>query len=169
MPQLFFPAPEWNKQAYNLGMRQFGWNRGKRKHAGCDVYARLGSMVVAIADGTVVENNSFYARTNQLSVFHPGIGVVRYGEIVNIPPKFAIGSPVIAGETVGEIGHLYGLKVHPMLHFELYDGTGVGSLSLAPAAADPTYSNVPQARYRRRADLMDPTALLDRLAALLPK
>jgi hypothetical protein len=43
-----------------------------------------------------------------------------------------------------------------MLHFELYSGKEPGALT--------TRKNKP---YQRRADLLDPTALLDRLAWLL--
>jgi murein DD-endopeptidase MepM/ murein hydrolase activator NlpD len=162
---LFFPVPEWNKQSYKEGMRQFGWSRngGKRFHAGCDIYAPLKSPVIAIADGVVVENAFFYLGTNQISVRHDGIGVVRYGEIVDIPKKFAIGSPVVAGELVGKIGHLTGIKVHPMLHFELFDGSETGSLSLTGKQAESKYKNVKQQSYRRRADLMNAADLLDRL------
>jgi murein DD-endopeptidase MepM/ murein hydrolase activator NlpD len=161
---LYFPVPEWNKQSYKEGMRQFGWNRpGGRFHAGCDIYAPLKSPVIAIADGVVVEKAFFYLGTYQISVRHDGIGVVRYGEIVEIPEKFTLGSQVVAGELVGKIGHLTGIKVHPMLHFELFDGSVSGSLSLPPDSAESKYTNVPQKKYRRRADLMNSAQLLDRL------
>jgi murein DD-endopeptidase MepM/ murein hydrolase activator NlpD len=162
---LFFPVSEWNKQSYKEGMRQFGWRRdgGKRLHAGCDIYAPLKSPVIAIADGVVVERSYFYAGTDQLSVRHAGIGIVRYGEMQFIPEKFSVGIEVKAGELVGSIGHLRGLKVHPMLHFELYAGTESGLLSLKPAETESKYTNVKQGPYRRRSDLINSTELLDRL------
>lgn len=172
---LFFPASEWNGLSYKQEMRQFGWRRekGARIHAGCDIYAPLKSDVIAIADGTVVENAPFYNGTYQISVNHPGIGIVRYGEILNIPKKFTIDSKVVAGEKVGEVGKV-GAKLSPMLHIEHYDGSGVGSLSpyskkqidaiRKKGENDPTvYKNLPQKNYWRRNDLLDSTVLLDQI------
>ena len=53
-----------------------------------------------------------------------------------------------------------------MLHFELFDGSGSGKLTVRPPAKEPEHYNegvLKDARYQRRADLMNPTKLLDRL------
>lgn len=165
---LIFPVPEWNKTSYKEGMRQFGWRRkGGRLHAGCDIYAPLRSPVKTIAAGKIVESGGFYNGTDQIAIDHgAGIGIVRYGEIYR-EKGMDVGVDVGAGVVIGYIGHLVGMKVHPMLHLEQYDGSGAGKLSITDKkAAEPTHYNIgvePTGRYRRRADLMNPTPLLDRI------
>ena len=72
------------------GMRQFSWNRGKRLHAGCDLYAPLGTPVRAIAAGTVVYVSQTFTpgtvkevASGAIAVHHPSVqAVVRYGEVL---------------------------------------------------------------------------------------
>lgn len=164
MADLYFPVPQWIKSySYKEGMRQFGWRRskGKRLHAGCDIYAPLGSPVKTIADGKVVEKALFYNGTFQISVNHPNIGVIRYGEIDKIPAKLGIGDDISAGMQVGVIGQLQGMDVHPMLHLELFKGTVGGILTDRKNLT--IYSFVKAGPYQRRSDLMNPTDLLDKL------
>ena len=83
--------------AYDVtsGQRQFGWNRGGRLHAGCDLYAPLGTLVRAIADGEVVYTSTNFTEakggqpaTGAIAVYHPGLEVVvRYAEIL-VPSEY---------------------------------------------------------------------------------
>lgn len=163
---LYFPAPKFDG-SYKLGMAQFGWRRPHgRVHAGCDLYAPLKSDIVAANDGIIVESGYFYERTQVIAISHDGIGVIRYGKILEIPVKFLgkTGEKVEAGDLIGKVGQV--IKISPMLHFELFDGTGTGKLTVRPPATEPEYYNpgvLKNARYQRRADLMNPTELLDRL------
>jgi murein DD-endopeptidase MepM/ murein hydrolase activator NlpD len=149
-----FPVPDWIR-TYSLRSppRSFGApRRGGRKHAGCDLYAPLGSDVVAIDAGKILEVRPFYWKTQAVVIEHPGIGVVRYGEITP-GPGISNGVRVTEGMIIGSIAQLInprpgGLNPHPMLHFELYAGTGTGPLSTADGP------------YQRRGDLQNPTALL---------
>lgn len=164
----FFPVPKYNGN-YKQGMAQFGWRRpGGRVHAACDLYAPLKSDVVAVDAGIIVESGDFYIGTQAIAIRHEGIGIIRYGEIVEIPEEFLkIGAKVEKGGIViGKVGQV--IKVSPMVHFELFDGTGSGTLTVRPPAKEPEHYNegvLKSAKYQRRADLMNPTSLLDRLWA----
>lgn len=160
---LYFPAPKYNGN-YKQGMAQFGWRRpGGRVHAACDIYAPLKSDVVAVADGTIVESGEFYLKTQAIAIRHEGIGIIRYGEILEIPKEFLkIDAPVKAGDVIGKVGQV--IKVSPMLHFELFDGTKSGILTDRRKGIEYYNEDVlKNANYQRRADLMNPTKLLDRL------
>ena len=55
---LCFPMRKQPTQSYKTGMRKFGSNRsdGTRKHAGCDLYAPVGTEILALKDGTVIRD-----------------------------------------------------------------------------------------------------------------
>jgi murein DD-endopeptidase MepM/ murein hydrolase activator NlpD len=148
-----FPVPAWIKTySFRNPPRSFGAARRGRKHAGCDLYAPLGSDVIAIDAGKVVEVKPFYWKTFAVVIEHPKVGVVRYGEITPAP-GMAPGVRVNEGTVIGAIAQLINpdprrRNPHPMLHFELYAGTVAGPLS------------TPDGPYQRRSDLQNPTALL---------
>lgn len=151
--------PLWTKPtaSWKDGYRYFGAPRsgGTRKHAGCDLYAPYLSKIRAIADGVVIlAPYYFYDGTNALEVFHPGIGVVRYGEIssgTRVPLR--AGDKVACGQHIAYVGLLDSLQMH-MIHFELFDEAARGQ-SLSGGGP-----------YRRNPHLRDPTALLDKLHKL---
>ena len=154
----YWPVPEWiASQSYKQHPRSFGTKRSKgRTHAGCDLYAPLGSPVIAITDGRVIESGIFYLGTSQVTIHHGSLGVIRYGEIeTGSAPK--IGSLIVAGQQIGKIGSL-GKGIHPMLHIEHYSGNATGSLT-----------NLKNAPYFRRNDLLDCSVLLDSLLCLRNK
>lgn len=149
-----WPVPEWlPKYSYTERPRHFGAPRdgGKRKHAGCDLYAPEGSPVVAITHGRVIAVYEFYGKADAVEVDHGNLGIVRYGEIL-AADDVAAGCVLKPGQTLGTIARLMGLgNIHPMLHLELFNGKGKGKLTQ------------PGNDYRRRSDLVDPTSLLDNL------
>jgi murein DD-endopeptidase MepM/ murein hydrolase activator NlpD len=130
------------------GAGGFGTGRsgGSRKHAGCDMYAAVGTPIYAVEDGVVLDLYSFYCSTDALEV--KGSRVIRYGEI---RPGSAIkynarpGQTVKRGQVIAEVGRL-DCYYQPMLHFELYGGTASGPLTTSGNA------------FQRRSDLLDPTA-----------
>ena len=154
----FWPVPEWiSSYSYKQTPRSFGSRRaGGRVHAGCDLYAPLGSPVVAITSGRVLESRDFYLGTFQVTIDHGALGVVRYGEVSpeGVPKTGAV---VEAGQQIGKIGNL-GRGLHPMLHIEHFSGAATGAV---------TNSNNPP--YSRRSDLQDCTKLLDSLLCLRDK
>jgi murein DD-endopeptidase MepM/ murein hydrolase activator NlpD len=146
--------PLWMKPtaSWKTRPRYFGSGRkGGRKHAGVDLYAPAGTKIRAIADGRILRGPYFfYDGTYALEVVHPGIGVVRYGEIKG---KLApgVGKEVKAGQHIAFVGYLTKLKMS-MLHFELYKEAAKNDATLSGGGP-----------FRRNAKLIDPTPLIDRL------
>ena len=148
-----FPLMMTPAKSYKEGMRRFGSRRskGRRLHAGCDLYAAPGTPIRAMQDGIVarpVEN--FYMGTKVLLIHH-GDYLARYGEISRAATGIDNGATVSKGDVIGYVGELKfkSGNVMSMLHLELYEGTHSGPLS--------TRGN----KYRRRGDLLDPTPVLD--------
>jgi murein DD-endopeptidase MepM/ murein hydrolase activator NlpD len=130
-------------------MRRFGAKRkGDRLHAGCDLYADVGSPILALDSGEVLKIYEFYLGTFALEVRHPKF-IARYGEIKQgLPPGIKAGTPVTRGQPIAYVGKLTGLNMS-MLHLELYSGAGNGPLTTKTGP------------YKRRGDLIDPTPILD--------
>jgi murein DD-endopeptidase MepM/ murein hydrolase activator NlpD len=156
--EFFFPFKELPTQNWTDGMRRFGASRsgGKRAHAGCDLYQPVGTTIHAIADGVVTLGPYlFYNDTYALEVDH-GSFLVRYGEIQKNAMVKA-GDRVRAGQPIAKVGKLTGMR-NSMLHFELYDKSASGQLTVKNNSTKRTSKGVP---FMRRADLIDPTQKLN--------
>ena len=118
-----------------------------------DTFTMAPPPVRAIADGVVIQAPYFfYLGTNALEVNHPGIGVVRYGEIsIAKPVRLKAGEHVKAGQIIAYVGRLD--TGASMIHFELYSGKATGPLT--------ERGRLP---YQRRRDLLNPSDLIDRLS-----
>lgn len=140
-------------QSYKTGMGAFGADRasGKRKHAGCDLYAPKGTPIKAVLDGSVIQEYPFYMDTRALEIDH-GNMIVRYGEIANVAVGIKSGVRVKKGQVIAYVGEMIfpSGNTMSMLHLEFYKGTSSGPLTVREALP-----------YQRRADLFDPTQLLD--------
>ena len=150
---ILFPLNFVPDESYKSGMRAFGSNRsrGQRKHAGVDLYAPEGTPIRAIKDGTVIQQYKFYLGTRALEVDH-GDMIIRYGEISRVADGIESGTSVKRGQLIAYVGELVfasGNKMS-MLHLEAYKGTSSGPLTVRDSKP-----------YKRRADLFDPTELLD--------
>jgi murein DD-endopeptidase MepM/ murein hydrolase activator NlpD len=164
-----FPFPSLPASDWTHSPRAFGSNRnnGRRAHAGCDLYFEKGTWIYAIADGTVTRGPyPFYCETFALEVDH-GDFLVRYGEIQKTT-TVKEGDRVHAGEQIAKVGHLIGIQVpSDMLHFELYDKTASGPLTITDANRSKKRSDgIP---FMRRTDLIDPTSQLTQWQVRLPK
>jgi murein DD-endopeptidase MepM/ murein hydrolase activator NlpD len=106
-----------------------GYRNGEGKHTGIDIYAPVGSKVVAIEDGKVVHVSEFtgapwspqWRRTWYVMVEHVNGNVVVYGEIRK--PRLQKGQTIAAGQIIGYTAKvLFGKKEKDssMLHFELH-------------------------------------------------
>lgn len=150
---LVFPLTFRPSQSYREAPRSFGSNRsgGRRKHGGCDLYAPVGSAVLAMAKGKVISVvYRFYCSTYAIEIDH-GTFIARYGEILLEPAKsLKLNSEVRAGQMIGAVGQL-DCYHQSMLHIETYRGDASGSLT--------NRSNTP---YQRRSDLIDCTPFLDK-------
>ncbi len=150
-PFAFHPKPDWHSGARYFGARR---DSGKRLHAGCDLLAPKGTQIYAIADGTLVRPEYyFYSATHAVEIRH-GNYIVRYGEIM--PGSYTGGTTVKKGQPICKVGRLS--SGSSMLHFEMYSN-GASSAKLTTG----------QGPYKRRADLMNPTALLDEWVKKLPR
>jgi murein DD-endopeptidase MepM/ murein hydrolase activator NlpD len=165
---LYFPFPVLPSTNWTHGARAFASNRsrGKRAHAGCDLYFPQGTWIYAIADGKVTRGPEwFYAQTYALEVDH-GDFIARYGEV---QPHTMVrgGDTVRAGQKIARVGRLVGISVpSDMLHLELFDKSASGPLTVSGAGSARRTDGVP---FLRRRDLMDPTTHLGQWSASLPQ
>ena len=124
-----------------------------------------GTLIHAIADGVVTRGPyPFYCETFALEIDH-GTFVARYGEIQSKTEVIA-GARVKAGQKIASVGHLVGIQVpSDMLHFELYDKSLSGPLTVASDSGSAMKKGVP---FMRRKDLIDPTLKLNQWRENLP-
>jgi murein DD-endopeptidase MepM/ murein hydrolase activator NlpD len=155
---MIFPLRKRPVLSYRQRPRAFGSPRdgGARQHAGCDLYANPGDEVLAVADGIVSRSlYKFYDQVYALEVNHPAVGIVRYGEVSGAAPGIKAGASVHAGEVIAYVGKMHSVP-QAMLHFEMYAGTATGLLT-----------DVHRPTFMRRADLIDPSDLLDSAVPLV--
>ena len=89
---------------------------GRRFHVGLDLFCQEGDVVLAIADGTIVNYYHFYEGTFALLISHSGV-VINYGEVAPDAPQefnWRIGGAITAGQRIARVGRLN------MIHFETY-------------------------------------------------
>ena len=150
-PDLLFPLFQRPTDSYKTRPRNFGSGRsGGRKHAGCDLYAEVGTAIRAMAQGRVLRPlYEFYGGTYALEIDH-GTFVARYGEIQRRDAnQLKQGDTVSPGQVIAHVGKLNNYY-RSMLHLELYTGSASGQLTVRGAPP-----------YQRRSDLFDPTTWLD--------
>lgn len=149
-----FPTVKSPTHSYTSGMRKFKANRGggTRSHAACDLYRYKDEPILSVAPGIVIRNlYYFYQGTYALEIRHSGGFIARYGELTGKKENgVSNGKKVKMGQRVGYMGKVNSNCCRPMLHFELFKGTGKGSLS--------QQGN----KFRRRSDLLDPTYYLQK-------
>lgn len=155
---LEFPLDHVPFQDFTGAPRSFASARdgGRRSHAAADLYSATTKDVTAIADGRVIDYYYFYSGTYAVVVEHPevdGMKIVRYGEIGALAPGIKVGKIVRRGDVLAKVGRIN--CCHPMLHFEGYKGTLTGPLTASGT------------RFKRRADLINPTAVLMELQGKL--
>ena len=147
-----FPLRARPAESYHERPRAFRAPRdgGVREHAGCDLYAAAGDAVLAMEDGTVTRGcYPFYDVVFALEVTSAAGRVIRYGEISGAVVGIRLGTLIDEGQPIARVGKMQTVA-QAMLHLEIYDGTGTGSLT-----------DRERPPFMRRADLVDPTELLD--------
>lgn len=156
------PAASWEERPRAFASPRAG---GARLHAGCDLYFPKGTSIHAIADGVVTRGPyPFYCETFALEIDH-GPFLARYGEIQS-KTEVSAGATVKAGQKIASVGHLIGIQVpSDMLHFELYDKSVSGPLTVANDSGSAMRHGVP---FMRRKDLIDPTLQLNQWCENLP-
>jgi len=156
------PAESWEERPRAFASPRAG---GARLHAGCDLYFPKGTPIHAVADGVVMRGPyPFYCETFALEIDH-GPFLARYGEIQS-KTEVTAGAKVKAGQRIASVGHLVGIQVpSDMLHFELYDKSMSGPLTVASDFGSAVKNGVP---FMRRRDLIDPTLQLNQWRENLP-
>lgn len=147
-----FPLRQRPAESYHERPRAFGSPRdgGARSHAGCDLYAAAGSDVLAMEAGMVTRGcYPFYDVVFAIEVTSADGRVIRYGEIAGAAAGIRSGTLVDAGQVIARVGKVQSIA-QAMLHLEMYAGTVTGPLT-----------DRGRPPFLRRADLADPTALLD--------
>lgn len=150
-PLPFVPKPSYSRSRGHA--RYFGAKRANgRLHAGCDLIAPANTEIFAIEDGIVVEvSKTFYHGTGVIALRHKSGFIARYCEILaSSVSGVTRGTAFGQGEVLAKVGQMH---TSAMLHFEIYSGTKNGLLTDRKSALN----------YQRRADLVDPTGLLDYL------
>ena len=164
--QFFFPFTQLPLESWLDGMRAFGSGRdkGKRVHAGCDLWFPVGTTIHAITNGTVIAKPYlFYHSTDALEIDH-GTFVARYGEIKQGSSSLKVGDQVGAGQEIAKVGKLDNMHIS-MLHLELYDKSATGPLTVKNNQTKKSASGLP---FWRRRDLMDPSAHLNEWKNKMP-
>lgn len=154
---MIFPVDMY-VDSFHARPARFGNTRPKgRVHAGCDLYVPEGTAVHAVADGIIrTDLSPFYEGTASIVIDHLFF-IVRYGELsFEAPVNDGVYSNPVSGEV--KEGRILGYVKRtnypvPMLHFEMYSGSGSGPLT--------NRMNKPT---QRRSDLMDPTDWLKSMA-----
>lgn len=113
-------------QIHGNWARRFGATRDGHTHAGIDLYANDGDVVVATEDGTIVGTQTFHLGTDAVLLQTDSGIVVLYGEVAPWSWKkygLQVGSRVRAGQPIAQIGCMVGeppnCESH-MLHLETY-------------------------------------------------
>jgi murein DD-endopeptidase MepM/ murein hydrolase activator NlpD len=123
-----------------------------RYHVGVDLWGDEGDVVVACADGTVVNARFFYHGTYRVLVEHDAC-VINYGEVKKDSWRefgLASGSRVRAGDPIALVGKM---DEDSMCHFEMYVSGTTDTARWYRSDDDP-----PE-------ELLNPTAFLLRIAA----
>ncbi|BFM41716.1 hypothetical protein CFS9_03570 [Flavobacterium sp. CFS9] len=134
----------------------------KRKHAGRDLYTEPKAIVVAIADGEVLEARYFYAGTNQVTVLHKLKDgrkfIARYGELDPNSIEVKKGDKIKQKQILGKTGNLLGKSVISgekiyMLHFEIFSAEEEN-------INHPLTDKLNGSPFQRRKDLLDSIDIL---------
>ncbi len=109
-----WPTRGWITSGF--GYRIYPFTGETKFHEGLDISTRIGTDVVATADGIVVETGYDITYGNNIIIDH-GFGfVTRYGHLSRIDVK--TGSVVKRGQKIGEVGNT-GFSTGPHLHYEI--------------------------------------------------
>ncbi len=112
----------WPVQGFvssNFGMRRAPFGGARSFHKGIDIAARMGTPVLATADGTVKQSGHDGAYGIVVEINHGGGIVTKYAHMQRSSVK--VGQWVRRGEPVGAVG-MTGRTTGPHLHYEVVVG-----------------------------------------------
>ncbi len=107
-------------------------------HTGIDLMAPYGSPIRAAAGGTVVYAGWYFAYGNIVDIRHADGVITRYAHMSEFAAAIAPGTPVAAGQVIGEIGTT-GRAHGAHVHFEVrIDGRAIDPKPYLALAACPS-------------------------------
>ena len=115
--------PVEGRVSYGEAAAHFGYNRGDHVHEGQDVFAPVGTPVLAVADGVVIEAGGGDARGNYVAIYEPRARRTYVYLHMEAAALVKPGHRVRAGQPVGRLG-CTGSCFGPHLHFEVRQGRG---------------------------------------------
>jgi murein DD-endopeptidase MepM/ murein hydrolase activator NlpD len=117
--------------SYGDAAAHFGYNRGDHVHEGQDMFAPVGTPVVAVADGVVIEAGGGDARGNYVAIYEPR--ALRTYVYLHMDAAALVkpGQRVHTGQPVGRLG-CTGSCFGPHLHFEVREGRGSQRRAIDP-------------------------------------
>lgn len=125
-------------------------------HSGVDLMAPYGSPIRAAAAGTVIYAGVYYAYGKIVDIQHADGVITRYAHMSAFAPGVARGTPVSAGQIIGQIGtsgHAHGAHVH----FEVrIDGHAVDPKPYLGLAACPLTPKPAPVEVARAPDVTKP-------------
>ncbi len=134
-------------------------------HSGVDLMAPYGSPIRAAAGGSVVYAGWYFAYGNIVDIQHADGVITRYAHMSAFAPGIARGTPVSAGQIIGQIGttgNAHGAHVH----FEVrIDGHAVDPKPYLGLAVCPTTPELARVEEARAPDPSPAAVTLDSRAA----
>ena len=122
------PMP-YSRRTSGFGMREHPILQTMRAHMGVDYAAPIGTPVISVADGVVVESSFHGAYGNMVVIQHNANQSTAYAHLSRMNVRK--GHAIKQGEVVGAVGST-GLSTGPHLHFEFrINGRHVDPLTLA--------------------------------------
>ncbi len=144
-------------------------------HSGVDLMAPYGSPIRAAAGGTVIYAGWYYAYGNIVDIQHADGVITRYAHMSAFAPTIARGTPVAAGEIIGQIGtsgNAHGAHVHFEVRIDGHPVNPKPYLGLAACPATPALAPLEEARTlsspAAQADLASPALATAKLANGVP-
>jgi murein DD-endopeptidase MepM/ murein hydrolase activator NlpD len=108
-----------------------------RPHLGVDYAAPIGTPVLAVGDGVIVQSGWLGGAGNAIRIRHNSNYQTAYKHLHGLARGIRVGSRVRQGQVIGYVGTT-GLSTGPHLHFELWDrGRYVDPLGKQFPSADP--------------------------------
>jgi hypothetical protein len=144
-------------------------------HSGVDLMAPYGSPIRAAAGGTVVYAGWYYAYGKIVDIQHADGVITRYAHMSAFAPGVARGTPVAAGEVIGQIGttgNAHGAHVHFEVRIDGHPVDPKPYLGLATCPSTPQLAPLEEARTpsppAAQADLASPAPAAATLASGVP-
>lgn len=143
------PMP-YSRRTSGFGMREHPILHTQRAHLGVDYAAPIGTPVMSVADGVVVESGYQGAFGNMVIVQHNARQSTVYAHLSRMNVKR--GQTIKQGDIVGAVGTT-GLSTGPHLHFEFrINGRHVDPLTLAQQGSAEPISAAQRPQFNQRAE-----------------